>query len=271
MKMDNTNSIKNNQYSLTKIISMWLLAAAPMGILAYVATPVLAPGFESDPLGASFIRLSLITEGLIWQFILSLIIIHREEGNISWSTIRERLNLNTPKDPKTGKPSRKLWLWAIPFILLLFGVIYSMIGPTLDTLWVSIFPILAPTVGSNLNEVLGSTEIQTQVVGNWLFVGLFLILALFNILGEEFIFRGVLLSKMEGVFGKFDWVVNGVLMGAYHWHQPWTIPGAALASVICFSFPAKRFKSTYLAMIIHGFQFVLVLPGIISLVLGLGP
>ena len=262
------NSTPRDQYSLVKIISIWLLAAAPMGILVYIINPIISPSFETDPLGAAFTRLSLITIGLIWQFILSLIIIRQEEGNMSWTTIKKRLRLNTPKDPKTGEPSRKMWLWTIPFILLLFLVIYTVIGPTLDTQWFTLFPRFAPTVGSNLNEVFASTEIQAKVVGNWAFFGLFLIMAMFNIIGEEFLFRGVLLPKMEGVFGKGDWVANGALMGAYHWHQPWTIPGSIIAGITCMSYPVKRYKSTYMSIIIHGFQFVVTIPMIIMLILG---
>jgi hypothetical protein len=36
---------------------------------------------------------------------------------------------------------------------------------------------------------------------------------------------GMLLPKMEGVFGKWSWVANGVLFGFYHLHQPWGISG----------------------------------------------
>ena len=264
------NSTPRDQYSIIKIISIWLLAAAPMGILVYIINPIISPSYESDPFSAAISRISLITTGLIWQFILSLIIIRQEEGNMSWTTIKKRLRLNTPIDPKTGESSRKLWVWALVFIVLLATVI-SMIGPILDTQWASIFPILSPTPGSDFNELLASSEILTKLVGNWSFFGLMLVMAVFNILGEEFIFRGVLLPKMEGVFGKYDWVVNGALMGAYHWHQPWTVPGAILANIICFSYPSKRFKSTYISMAIHGFQFILVIPMILLLVLGMGP
>jgi len=264
------NSTSGDQYSTVKIISIWLLAAAPMGALVYFVNPIVSPSLESNPFGAAISRISLITVGLLWQFILTLIIINREEGNISWVIIKERLRLNAPKDPKTGERSRKLWLWTLLFVVLLVTVI-SMIGPILDTQWVSLFPVLSPTAGSNFNELLASSEILAKMVGNWSFFGLFLIMAVFNILGEEFIFRGLLLPKMNGVFGKYDWVINGVLMGAYHWHQPWTIPGAILANIICFSFPSKRFKSTYISMLIHGSQFILSLPAILLLVLGLGP
>jgi uncharacterized protein len=48
-------------------------------------------------------------------------------------------------------------------------------------------------------------------------------------LREEFLFRGVLLPMMDGVFGRWGWVANGVLSGIYHLHQPWGIPGAVVS------------------------------------------
>ena len=69
---------------------------------------------------------------------------------------------------------------------------------------------------SNRKKILG------RLVGAWWFFALFVIYAVFNtILGEEFLFRGVLLPKMEGVFGRGSWVANGVLFALYHVHQPW--------------------------------------------------
>jgi hypothetical protein len=38
---------RGEQYSLAKILGIWALAAAPMGILGWIAFPLLAPDFES--------------------------------------------------------------------------------------------------------------------------------------------------------------------------------------------------------------------------------
>jgi hypothetical protein len=81
-----------------------------MGILGWVASPLLAPGFGSDPLGAGVIRLVLLTLGLIWLFVLSMIIVRREEGNLRWATVKRRLRLNAPREPTTGEPRARLWL-----------------------------------------------------------------------------------------------------------------------------------------------------------------
>ncbi|NIV28676.1 MAG: CPBP family intramembrane metalloprotease [Anaerolineae bacterium] len=257
------------QYSLAKILGLWVAAAAPMGILGFVVYQALVPDFEADLIGAGFTRVGLITVGLIWQFVLSLIIVCREGGDLRWATIRRRLWLNTPRDPQTGEPRRKLWLWLIPAGLLFFVLAMTPILSPLHRLWVSLFPFFAMPASADLDAVLRAPEMVAQLVGNWSFFGLFLVMAVFNIAGEEFLFRGVLLPKMEGVFGKWDWVANGVLMGAYHWHQPWMILAGMVTSVLCFALPAKRFRSTWLAIVVHSLQYLIILPMILAVVLGL--
>ena len=257
---------EGNQYSLAKIIGLWVAAAAPMGILAWVVYPALVPDFESDPIGAAFTRFGLITVGLIWLFVLSMIIVYREEGDLRWATIRRRFWLNTPRDPKTGEHRRKLWLWLIPLVLL---HIATIVTPILEPLWRlgrSVFPI---PDSANFDSILGAPEIAAQLEGNWALFGLFCVMAVFNIVGEEFLFRGVLLPKMGGVFGKWDWVVNGVLMSAYHWHQPWMILAGMVMFPLVIVLPTRLFRTTWFAIIIHSAQYLISLPMILALVLGL--
>jgi membrane protease YdiL (CAAX protease family) len=145
-----------------------------------------------------------------------------------------------------------------------------MISPALNGLWLKVFPFFAEPQSFSMGPILESPEIQAQLVGAWWFLGLFIVLAVFNtFLGEEFIFRGVLLPKMEGVFGKWDWVANGALMGAYHWHQPWGIPANILVSILFFSLPSKRFRSNWMTIIAHSMQYLLVIPPLLVIVLGL--
>jgi membrane protease YdiL (CAAX protease family) len=78
---------------------------------------------------------------------------------------------------------------------------------------------------------------------------LFVINAVFNtFLGEEFLFRGVLLPKMEGVFGRGSWVANGVLFGFYHVHQPWGIPNSALTGVLYTLHSAQSVFTAFLVL-----------------------
>jgi membrane protease YdiL (CAAX protease family) len=256
------------QYSLAKILGIWAAVALPMAILGWVVYPALTPDREADPLGAGIIRIALMAVGLIWQFVLAMLIVYREEGNLRWATIRRRFWLNAPLDPKTGEPRRKLWLWLIPLVVLFFAgmLVY---GQALSDLWLRIFPFLAPPPGFDPMDLLfSSPELQAQLVGAWGFYGLFLVMGVFNILGEEFIFRGVLLPKMEGVFGKWDWVANGVLFAIYHLHEPWFFLGY-LDGIILFALPARRFRSTWMSIIVHSVQLVIFFPMILAVVLGL--
>jgi uncharacterized protein len=127
------------QYSLGRILAIWALAAAPMGILSWIVFPLLAPDFESDPLEFGVTRVVLLTLGLVWLFVLSMIIVRREEGNLRWATLKQRLRLNTPREPATGEPRARLWLWVVPFLVAVVVVEVVRRSP-IENAWVSIFP-----------------------------------------------------------------------------------------------------------------------------------
>ena len=258
-----------DQYSLVKILIIWAAATLPMAILSWIIFPLMASDFESDPLGSSVTRVILLTVGLIWLFVLSLIIVRQEEGNVGWTTIKRRLRLNTPRDPKSGEQRQRLWLWVIPTLI---GIILLdiVLASTIDDLWVSIFPFFAEPIGFGFDSIFESTEMLERLVGAWWFFALFVVFAIFNtILGEEFLFRGVLLPKMEGVFGRWSWVANGVLFGFYHLHQPWGILTTIVGGALFYSLPAWRFRSTWMSIIVHSAQSVFFAFLILGVVLGL--
>ena len=253
------------QYSLAKILGIWALAAVPMGILGWVVAPALSA--DLDPLAAATTRLWALSVGLIWQFVLSMIIVRREAGDLRWATIRRRLRLNTPRNPKSGKPQARLWLWIVPAILLFFlaGILLS---PTMDSLWASLFPFLAEPPSFGFGSLLESPDIMARLVGNCGFVAQLVLFSVFNIFGEEFLFRGALLPKMNGVFGKWDWVANGLLFSLYHVHQPWGFLSGLFEDIFLFALPAKRYRSTWKAIIILGSQSVFFMFIVLGLVMG---
>jgi membrane protease YdiL (CAAX protease family) len=257
------------QYSLAKILGIWALAALPMGVLSWVVFPALSPDPESDPLGAGVTRIAVLTIGLIWMFVLSLILVRQEEGDLRWATIKRRLRLNAPRDPRTGETRGRLWLWAVVFVIGI-AVWQMLLAPYVNRLWVSIFPFFAEPQGYSMNAVFKSQEILDRLVGAWWFLGLYVVNTIFNtILGEEFLFRGVLLPKMEGTFGKWSWLANGVLHGFYHLHQPWGIVGSVVSGAFFYAFPTARFRSTWMGIIVHSGQSVYLAFLILGVVLGL--
>lgn len=258
-------SSAKGQYKLWQILAIWLAAGAPMWLLGWVAYPALSAGLA--PLDAGMMRYKLLTIGLAWEFALALVILYAEEGNIRLSTIRRRFWLNHPVSVKTGETKKSLWWWIIPLILLVAALEVGL-RPTLINLWTAIFPFFAQPQGYDASALF-TPGLRAQWHGAWGFLGLFFVEALFNtFLGEEFIFRGVLLPKMQGLFGKWDWVANGVIFGFYHLHQPWGILSSIVTGLI-YAFSGKRFRSNWFPIILHSGQSVFTMFLILGLVLGL--
>ena len=257
------------QYSLRKIIAIWAAAALPMALLGWIVAPLIGNRLDlgvGDQNREAFTRALLLTAGLIWQFVLAMALVYHDEGNLRWSTIRRRCWLNAPRDPETGQARGRLWLWLIPLILL-FGALQA--APFQD-LFESVFPVLGEPQKYSFDAIMSSPERKAALEGAWQVFGLFIVLGVFNtILGEELLFRGILLPKMQGTFGKGDWLANGVLFGLYHLHQPWSIPGSIVDGTLCQAWPTRRFRSTWMGIITHSTQTVFFTLLALGLVLGL--
>lgn len=270
-KLTSTNNAQalstsmKDQYTLWQILAIWLVASAPMWLLGWVAYPALSAGLPS--MDAGLLRIRLLAVGLIWQFALVMVVLYREEGNIRLETISRRLWLNHPVSPKTGMTNKALWWWILP-LMLLVALLEIGLRPGLVNLWTAIFPFFGEPEGYDMAQLF-TPELRGQMVGAWGLVGLFFVSSLFNtFLGEELLFRGLLLPKMEGVFGQWDWVANGVLFGFYHLHQPWGILNDIVVGCV-FAFSGKRFHSTWFPIILHSGQAFFFGFLILGLVLGL--
>jgi len=252
----------SKQFTLAQIIGIWLLATVPMGLLAWVVFPTLKDRISMHP-GIFLWVLMLI--GLMWQVVMSLAILYRETGTLNLGTIRWRTWRQQPRDPKTGQPRGRLWLWLIPLVLLTVVVEFAVSGPLTD-LWTRLLPFLTEPPGYDLAELMDTPE---QWIGAWYLLVLWVFQFIGNYwLGEEFLFRSVLLPKMEGVFGKWDWLANAVAFGLYHWHKPWIIPGAILSGIL-YAYPSRRFRSAWFGLILHGADGLFFLFIMLGLVLGL--
>jgi len=262
---ERSTSYEHDQYTLWKILGIWLVGGAPMWILAWLVHPALSQGLSVWDKGLLWMKLSII--GLVWQFVLSMLIHYREEGDIRISTIRRRFWLNNPVSPRTGQKDNRLWWLLIPLVLLVAASELGF-GSFLDEMWTKLFPFLSEPQSRSL-DALFAPEMHAHWIGAWDFFVLFVILSIFNnFLSEEFLFRGVLLPKMNGVFGRWDWVANGVVFGLYHLHMPWSIPSNILFGWLM-AFPAKRYRTNWFPIILHNGQAFYLGFLILGLVLGL--
>ena len=250
---------REEQYSLAKILGIWAVVSLPMPILAFVVAPALYARVDLLP---GIVYWILMIVGMVWQFVVSLIIVYRELGTLRWSAIRKRTWLTMPRDPQTGKARPVLFWWLVPAFLFTGFVILGL-GSYLESATGWLFPSLMQLPSLSL-EQLNTPEL----IGAWWLVPLAIVSLLFNyFLGEEFLFRGVLLPKMQGAFGKWDWVVNALLFGTYHLHKPFAIPTTILSS-LAYSWTSRRFRSNWFAIVLHGFEGLFVLIPVLAVVTG---
>ena len=229
------------QYRLRAIFGVWAAAALPMAALAWLVAPALADRFAGAgdvPMAKALIV--CLTAGVVWQFVLVAILVGREQRTLRWSTLREALWLRSPRSPRSGRIGGRVWLILIPLIVAFAAE--------------ELVPMLPHADNRDLAAFLGTDAGQSFMHGAWGWYGLLLVSFLFNtVLGEELLFRGFLLPRMNGTFGRGDWVANGLLFGAYHLHVPWVIP-ATLLDTFILAYPTKRYRSAWIGIAVHSAQ-----------------
>ena len=243
------------QYSLAQIFAVWAAAALPMGVLAWIVAPALADrlsGAGDVPMLKAL--LLVLTAGSIWQFALVVGLVWFEQRSLRWSTLRDALWLRSPRSPRSGRIGGRVWLIVIP-LLAVFAV-----GAML--------PVFGAPGDRDFGKVLNSDATQSFLSGNWVWFGLILVWFVFNtVLGEELLFRGLLLPRMNRTFGRGDWAANGVLFAAYHVHVPWAIPTTLLFDTFAMAYPTKRYQSAWIGIAVHSAQSVFLTVVILGLVL----
>jgi membrane protease YdiL (CAAX protease family) len=238
------------QYSLAGVLGTWAAAALPMGVLAWVVAPWLAGSFEGPTAWSRAIILTL-TAGLAWQFVLVLALVRHEQRSLRWRVVKDALWLRKPQSPRTGRRGGRLWWLLVPLILLVAAE--------------EMLPGLPAPSGRDLGTFLSSQAGQDFLSGNWAWFAVIITMFVFNtVLGEELLFRGLLLPRMHGVFGRWDWVANGLLFTAYHLHVPWAMP-RVLLDTFALAYPSRRYRSALLGIAVHSAQSVVF--GVLVLVL----
>ena len=190
------------QYGIRRILAVWAAAALPMGALAWIVAPALKNSFA----GTGSVQMAkalfvCLTAGLVWQFIMVVALLRREQGTLRWSTTREALWLRSPQSPRSGRVGGRIWLILVPLML---------VATVVDGV-----PFVSGPSNRDFGTFLGSHAGHAFLSGAWGWYALILALLLFNtVLGEELLFRGFLLPRMNRAFGRGDWLANGVLFVA---------------------------------------------------------
>lgn len=242
------------QYPLGKILALWAAAFVPMGLLAWVAAPLLKGQLSTrDP----FIDALMIcfNAGLLWILALVLITVRREQGSLAWPRIREALWLQRPQDPATGRTSGTRWgWWALLFLVLTAVINAGFIDPK-------------GPLPRDFPNAIDTHRVADYFRGNWGGFALLVGIAVLAPVVEELFFRGLLLPRMRGALGKRDFLANGAMFGLYHVHQPWSMPASVIDGIVTQAYPARRFRSIWIGLITHTAPSILIIGVVLAKVL----
>jgi membrane protease YdiL (CAAX protease family) len=229
------------QLGVGRIAAVWAAAAIPMGVLSWVVAPRIADQLSGSGALARGMIIAL-TAGLVWQFVLVMTLVAREQGTLRWSVLKEALRIQRPESPRSGRRGGRVWLVLVPFILAAAAV--------------QMLPGAPIPASRDMGEFLSSTGGQEFMSGAWGWFALMVTMWIFNtVLGEELLFRGYLLPRMSGTFGERDWVANGVIFAVYHLHVPWAMTGSLLTGFL-YAKSSKRYRSTLMGIAIHSAESV---------------
>jgi len=209
----------------------------------YVVTPALAE-IGMMPYYAQLIPVCVVLAALL----VASIVAYRLEGRpLTWAGLQERFRLHRI----TGKAC----VWAISATMV--GFIGSGLGNRIGD-WLienGIMPMptslpawLDPQISMSFTERFNLTAGGLR--GNWLAFMMTVIYFFFNIIGEEFWWRGYILPRQELAFGKWTWLIHGVLWASFHVSRWWDIIGLLPAQIV-FAYVAWRSRSTTVAIIMH--------------------
>jgi uncharacterized protein len=248
-----TRDVVIPQYSPARVLGTWAAAALPMAGLAWVGAPALAARLHGSTAFPRALILAL-GAGLLWQLVLVLWLVRREQGTLRWSVLRQALWLRAPTRSRAGHRPGSAW-WVLLPMVLAFAV-------------EELIPVLPHPLSHDFSAFVETDAAHTLFSSGPVWPAIVLAQMVLNTaLGEELLFRGLLLPRMSAAFGRWDWVANGVLFTAYHLHQPWSMP-ATLCDTFILSYPARRYRSALLSIIVHSTQTVFFAVAMAALILG---
>jgi len=146
-------------------------------------------------------------------------------------------------------------LWLLGLFLVSIGGI-TILSFTMDILAAN--PLFAPSPAyppdfgpDSLQNLTPGVLFAMPLAGKWWIAGVYLVGWLLNIFGEEFWYRGWMLPRQELAFGRYAWLVNGLMFNFQHTFQPWNLL-AMLPGSLFVSFALQRRRKTWMSILWHG-------------------
>jgi membrane protease YdiL (CAAX protease family) len=197
--------------------------------------------------------------------VVASLVAYRKEGNLlEWNAFKKRFRLH--------RLSLKMWfltLGAFIAIIILYGISMQINVILLNTGLIPMpasLPAWLDTRGGMPN-MTAMDQAFGGLSGNWLALFSYFVLLLFNVIGEEFWWRGYILPRQELASGNWAWVFHGCLWTFFHAFKWWDILGL-LPLTFILPFLVWKFKNNTIGIVLHflvnGMGLIAILVGILG-------
>ncbi len=173
-------------------------------------------------------------------------VFYRLEGRPwTWAAFRDRMRLR--------QPTARDWIWTLGLILVTIfaGAVWAPVVGLVPDIRIYTPPAEFVTVMTGLRD---GTFGGMAMSGRWdIFAMMAVCLLVFNIFGEELWWRGIILPRQELVFGKWTWLLHGVLWNLFHffYHSSAASIVSYMIATIPISFVAQQTRNTWPGVIAH--------------------
>jgi membrane protease YdiL (CAAX protease family) len=245
MKSINENSAKIPQLKWAGLAVFYALPVIWWLVVMYVITPALLPRITTADGEINGYALNLITlAGYLFEFVLAILVLKREGQRFNWQALKTRLNL------RWG--SWKKWLLFVVVFVAAFALTFPLMSTSKTTATMAPPPDWFPASQNPLKEVNGVGDALPGVTfqGNYPFLLLFLFTGMMNILGEDTYYRGVLIPKLDSLFGRWAWLAGGLVFALKHVYVWWRVQ-EVLPLAIAGAFLFGPIGSLPMAMLAH--------------------
>ena len=193
-----------------------------------VAVPTLVSATGAEPVVMWFLAASTVLFGPL--LLTAALLLYRERRPGRPGSWRARLRLR----PMNGGD----WLWTVGGFAAV-GVLTGVIGAALGML----------PDGRKLHPSFMAFEPLGP--GRYWILGAWLPFFMLNIVGEEFIWRGVVLPRQEAAFGEKAWLVNGAFWLLFHAAFPWQVLLTLVPITLILPYVVQRRRSIWAGVVIH--------------------
>jgi len=175
------------------------------------------------------------------------VILYREKPSMGSAGWMERLHLRPM--------AREDWIWA-------FG------GLSAAGILTAGLVVVLRELGYDAGLHPSFMAMEPLTPGRFWILAVWLPFFLVNILGEEFLWRGVVLPRQEIALGSRAWLVNGIGWLLFHLSFPWQVLVTLIPTTLILPYVVQRRGNTWIGVVIHaalnGPAFLALAFGVIS-------